>query len=342
MNSTIFILHQYCGTSEEYCGKCCQNGPCFFTHQPTNEPTRKPDNFKPGEILVKFKANVSITNSRLVITAARLAVSETIVTAAMRNMGDNVGIAVMQTELNVQEAIQAMLATGMVEYAEPNYIYTHQAVSNDPSVTNGHLWGMYSSFATGGGQANQYGIGATAAWNDGKNDCSGIYIGVIDTGIQITHPDLAANIGRNPGEIPGNGIDDDGNGLVDDVYGWDFFNNDASVYDAGGDDHGTHVAGTIGAVGGNGAGVAGVCWKVKMLSAKFLGPGEGLLSNAIKAVDYFTNLKNKGLNIVVTNNSWGGVGYSQALKDAIDRANTAGILFVVAAGTLRGGGLGTS
>ncbi len=79
-----------------------------------------------------------------------------------------------------------------------------------------------------------------------------------------THPDLAANVGTNPGEIAGNGVDDDGNGLVDDVYGWDFDGNNNTVFDGAGDDHGTHVAGTIGAVGGNGAGVAGVCWNVKL------------------------------------------------------------------------------
>jgi subtilisin family serine protease len=147
------------------------------------------------------------------------------------------------------------------------------------------------------------------------------------------HEDLSGNAGVNPGEIPGNGVDDDGNGLIDDVYGWDFDGNDNSLFDGTGDDHGTHVAGTIGGVGGNGIGVAGVVWNVKMIGAKFLGSRGGTTSNAIKSVDYFTDLKVRhGLNIVATNNSWGGGGYSQALKDAIDRANAAGILFIAAAG----------
>jgi subtilisin family serine protease len=147
-----------------------------------------------------------------------------------------------------------------------------------------------------------------------------------------THEDLALNAGTNPYEIAGNGIDDDGNGLKDDVYGWDFAGNNNTVFDGVGDDHGTHVAGTIGAVGGNRKGVAGVVWNVKLLNAKFLGSTGGSTANAIKAVDYFTNLKKKGLNIVATNNSWGGGGYSQGLKDAIDRAAAENILFIAAAG----------
>ena len=134
-------------------------------------------------------------------------------------------------------------------------------------------------------------------------------------------------------EIAGNGVDDDGNGLIDDVYGWDFDGNNNTVFDGTGDDHGTHVAGTIGGVGGNGKGVAGVVWNVKLLSAKFLGSRGGTTANAIKAVDYFTDLKqSQSLNIVATNNSWGGGGFSQALKGAIDRANAEGILFIAAAG----------
>jgi subtilisin family serine protease len=116
------------------------------------------------------------------------------------------------------------------------------------------------------------------------------------------------------------------------VYGWDFANSDNTVFDGTTDDHGTHVAGTIGGVGGNGKGVAGVNWTVRLLSAKFLGRNGGTTANAIKAVDYFTDLKNAGVNIVATNNSWGGGGFSQGLKDAIVRANAANVLFVAAAG----------
>lgn len=137
----------------------------------------------------------------------------------------------------------------------------------------------------------------------------------------------------NPFDAPGDGIDNDGNGYVDDVRGWDFYSNDASVYDGSGDDHGTHVAGTIGGVGGNGTGVAGVNWNVTMIPTKFLGTDGGTTTAAIKALDYLTDLKLRhGLNIVASNNSWGGGGYSSALHAAIIRGANAGILFVAAAG----------
>lgn len=221
-------------------------------------------------------------------------------------------------------------ADHMVEFVEPNWIYTHQATSNDPQYTSGNMWGMYGDATT---PANQWGSQAGEAWANNRTDCSSVYVGVIDEGYMFNHADLAANAGTNPGETAGNGIDDDGNGYIDDVNGWDFAGNNNTVFDGTIDDHGTHVAGTIGGVGGNGIGVAGVCWKVKLMSGKFLGSQGGTTANAIRAVDYFTDLKTRhNLNLVATNNSWGGGGFSQALADAINRANAADILFVAAAG----------
>jgi subtilisin family serine protease len=148
----------------------------------------------------------------------------------------------------------------------------------------------------------------------------------------FNHTDLAANFWTNSFD-PVDGADNDGNGFIDDVHGWDFDGNNNSTFDGTQDDHGTHVAGTIGAVGGNGTGVAGVCWNVKMISAKFLGRRGGTTANAVKAVDYFTDLKTRhGLNIVATNNSWGGGGASSSLQAAIERANGQNILFIAAAG----------
>jgi subtilisin family serine protease len=189
---------------------------------------------------------------------------------------------------------------------------------------------MYGSATT---PANQYGSGAAKAWANNKIGSSSVYIGVIDEGYMYTHTDLAGNAGVNPKEIAGNGKDDDGNGYIDDVYGWDFAGNNNTVYDGPSDDHGTHCAGTIGGKGGNGVGVAGVCWNVKLLSGKFLGSSGGTTANAIKAVDYFTDLKTRAsINLVATSNSWGGGGFSQGLYDAIVRANNKNILFVAAAG----------
>lgn len=286
--------------------------------------------YVPGEVLVKFRAGTTASARGAALGAANAAVAERILTAQMRRAGDDEGVMLVRTGLSVGAAIQALRGNAAVVYAEPNYIYQHDAVSNDPYFTNGSLWGMYGSSSS---PANQYGSQAAVAWAGNKTDCSNVYIGIIDEGYMYTHDDLAANVGTNPGEVAGNGVDDDGNGYVDDVYGWDFDGGNNTVFDGAGDDHGTHVAGTIGGVGGNGKGVAGVCWSVKLMDAKFLGRRGGTTANAVKAVDYFTDLKTRhGINLVATSNSWGGGGFTQSLQDAIERANAAGILFIAAAG----------
>ena len=284
----------------------------------------------PNEMLVKFKPGTSETAKLAVLERVNGKIKEKIATKAMERLGDLEGISLVTLPGAALEAISRVKGLPEVEYAEPNYVYTHQATSNDTYYTNGSLWGMYGSSTS---PANQFGTGAGTAWANNKTGSSTVYIGIIDEGYMYTHEDLAANAGVNPGEIANNGVDDDGNGYKDDVYGWDFDGNNNTVFDGVADDHGTHVAGTIGGIGGNGKGVAGVVWNVKLLSAKFLGKRGGTTANAIKAVDYFTDLKTRhGLNIVATNNSWGGGGYSKALYDAIERANQAGILFIAAAG----------
>jgi subtilisin family serine protease len=168
-------------------------------------------------------------------------------------------------------------------------------------------------------------------------------VGIIDEGVQFTHPDLAGQIWTNPYDAA-DGVDNDGNGYIDDIHGWDFDGNDNSIYDGGTrgslDDHGTHVAGTIGAKA-NTAGVVGVNWNITIISTKFLGRRGGTTANAIKAIDYLNDLKTRhGMNIVASNNSWGGGGFSQALQDAIERANAANILFIAAAGNGGSDGVG--
>ena len=232
--------------------------------------------------------------------------------------------------VSVATAIQALQDDPAVEYAEPNWIYQHAATSNDPYYTNGSLWGMYGSTSS---PANQFGSQAAVAWGAGHTDCSNVVVGVIDEGIYFSHEDLAANMWVNPYDAADGG-DNDGNGYTDDIRGWNFVDNNNQIFKAGGDNHGTHVAGTIAGVGGNGKGVAGVCWSgVKVISGKFLGSNGGTTANAIKAIDYMTDLKTRhNLNLVATNNSWGGGGFSQALQDAITRAGNANILFIAAAG----------
>lgn len=174
-------------------------------------------------------------------------------------------------------------------------------------------------------------IQAPVAW-DLAPQGSAIVVAVIDSGIDVSHPDLAAMIWANPGEVA-NGVDDDGNGLVDDGQGWDFFHNDATVSDDPAEDaHGTHVAGTIGAVRDNSIGVAGVAGNVRLMPVKFLGTvggvsGVGSTSGAIAAITY---ARQKGARII--NASWGGDQPSQALCDAVAAAVADGVLFVAAAG----------
>jgi thermitase len=241
---------------------------------------------------------------------------------------------VERVKLNGSTGVAASIRTfeddPSVEYAEPDYVVTRTATSTDPQVTTGRLWGMYGDASS---PANPYGSQAMEAWTKNFVGSTKVYVGVIDEGIDHSHPDLAANVWNNPFD-PADGIDNDGNGYVDDVHGWDFVHRDRTVYDGGtGDTHGTHVAGTMGGVGGNGIGVAGVNWNVTMISTKFLGANGGYISDAVKALDYLVDLKRRhGLNIVASNNSWGGGGYSQTLLDAINRSGDAGMLFVAAAG----------
>ena len=286
--------------------------------------------FAADEVIVQFRADATDADKARVMGRVNGARADVLSRGNGRGRGQGELLNV-RGQADIVDVLAELYADDAVEFAEPNWIVQHAATSNDTYYTNGSLWGMYGNASS---PANQYGSQAAEVWaQSGGTDCSNVVVGIIDEGYMYTHADLAPNAFKNPGEIAGNGRDDDGNGYVDDVYGWDFDGNNNTVFDGTADDHGTHVAGTIGAVGGNGTGVAGVCWSVKLMSAKFLGSRGGTTANAIKAVDYFTDLKQRhGLNLVATNNSWGGGGFSQALKDAIDRADAAGILFIAAAG----------
>lgn len=211
------------------------------------------------------------------------------------------------------EAISEFESDPDVLYAEPNYRVHTMAVPTDPSYSQ--LWGMEK-------------IRASAAW-DATTGSANVVVAVIDSGIDVNHPDLKANLWVNQLELNGRpGVDDDGNGIIDDIYGYNAITGSADLTDDVG--HGTHVAGTIGAVGNNGIGVAGVNWNVRIMACKFIGPTGGNEADAISCLHYVADQKRRGVNIVATSNSWGGGPYSRALSDAIDAQRD--ILFIAAAG----------
>lgn len=204
--------------------------------------------------------------------------------------------------------------------AERDFLVFPTLAPNDASFSQ--LWGMHNTRQTGGTEDAD--IDAPEAWEISTGSRA-VLVGVIDTGVDRSHPDLAANMWTNPGEVLGNGLDDDGNGFVDDSHGWDFFSDDNDPMDE--NNHGTHCAGTIGAVGNNSSGVVGVCWQVSIVGVRFLGPSGGATSDAIDCVNYA-----RLLNVDLTSNSWGGGGASSLLEDAITNAGLAGQLFIAAAG----------
>lgn len=283
----------------------------------------------PTQVLVQFRFGVGEEAKEALLRRVEAQVEEVVVPQERRSdfKGD-LELWNLPPGLTVAQAVRDLQREPAIEFLEPNWIYQHQATSNDPYYLNGALWGMYGD---GTSPSNAFGSQAGEAWVS-RTDCSSVYVGIIDEGMMWSHEDLAGNVWTNPYD-PVDGVDNDGNGYADDIHGWDFAGNDNTVYDGSGDDHGTHVAGTVAARGGNGSGVAGVCWQLQLVSVKFLGRNGGTTANAIKAVNYVTDLKTRhGLNFVATNNSWGGGGYSTGLYNAIASAGAANILFVAAAG----------
>lgn len=205
--------------------------------------------------------------------------------------------------------------TGIASISAPDHLQFTMTLPNDTRY--GDLWGLQR-------------INAEQAWVEETGESS-VVVAVIDSGIDIGHPDLDGNLWNNPGEIPGNSIDDDGNGYIDDIWGWDFFSNDGWPGDS--DGHGTHVSGTIGAEGNNGRDVVGVNWDISLITAR-TGESETLVTEAIiDSLDYLADLKEvRGIPLVATNNSWGSSGSNPALLQAIVRQRNAGIVFVAAAG----------
>lgn len=213
---------------------------------------------------------------------------------------------------SVDVSLARLRDAGIGWRVEPDYIQFSDMVPDD--YDGGQLWGLET-------------VQAPVAWS-ASTGSTGVVAGIIDSGIDRHHPDLAANVWRNEAETA-NDRDDDGNGLVDDLYGWDFATNDNDPSDANG--HGTHVAGIVGAVGNNGDGVVGVAWRVKLLALR-CGDQNLATSSVIQALDYLSDLKRRGVPVAVVNNSYGSTNSISTQKDSIVRARQEGILFVAAAG----------
>lgn len=290
-----------------------------------------------GELLVKFKGQAP---SKMMFKSGVGAeiIKKFDISSTSRDGNDGELCHVKLKGVSVKDALAIAQSNSNIEYAEPNYIIRvpEDQIGRDSSATNGvtvssegtkpndlknELWGLKNE-GQGGGKPGAD-ISAEMAWNiTTGSKTNGPLIAVIDTGVDINHQDLINNIYTNPGEIPNNGIDDDGNGYIDDVHGYNFNGKNADPMDN--HSHGTHCAGTIGAEGNNGIGITGVNWDAQILPIKFMNRGGGSTADAIEAVIYATKMGAK-----VCSNSWGGGGYSQALHDAI--AAYPG-LFIAAAG----------
>lgn len=279
-------------------------------------------NFAPDKLIVKLEEDATATDLEAINQQNNASTDEDLPRS-------QVNVVDLPSDLPVREAERRYESSPDVEFAEPDFILkpSQTTTANDPDYPR--LYGLNNTGQDGG--TADADVDAPEAWSATTGD-PGTVVAVIDEGVDTNHPDLRNNIWTNPDEIPNNGIDDDNNTYVDDVNGWDFANNDATVYDpdpisGAGDEHGTHVAGTIAAEGNNNVGVVGVNWRTRIMPLKFLGPGGGYTSDAIKALNYAVAEGAK-----ISNNSWGGGGKSQALLDAINRADAAGHLFVAAAG----------
>ena len=279
------------------------------------------------ELIIKYSEAVSDLDLERTFKKGRLKFRKYVHTRSMRSRG-KIGLVCASTTLGLEQAIQALRQDPAVEYVEPNFTVTTQAVSNDPFFTNGDLWAV---------DDNIFGSRASSAWAAGLTGSSSVHVAIIDDGAQITHEDLAFNMWTNPYEIDGDDIDNDGNGFTNDVKGWNFTgeiadesNEPYNMADA----HGTLVAGLIGAVGGNGIGSVGVNWNVTMIPLRSLSGGSGSVLDIIEAIDYCTDLKtlHPEMHLVAINASFGFAGYSLFLHEAVIRAANKDILFIAAAG----------
>jgi subtilisin family serine protease len=291
----------------------------FSTLQSKNKKVKKKEEYVSDELIVKFKKGV---NSEAVLSKYGLQTKKKI-----KSMG--ISLVKLKKNQTVKGLMGTLSKDPNVLAVQPNYKYYPHSMPNDPYVQE--LWGLHNIGQSINGVKGKadVDINAPEAWELVKNKTlNEVVVAVIDTGVDINHPDLKDRIWVNEAEKNGDpGVDDDENGYIDDIHGWDFYNDDNTVFDPeDGDEHGTHVAGTIAASMNNEIGVAGIAPNAKIMPLKFLGPDGGYTFDAIEAIEYA-----KKMGVKISNNSWGGYGGydGDALEQAIENS---GMLFIAAAG----------
>ena len=301
-------------------------------HNPEILPanTSQQEEYAPGELLIKFKdsarakviapQNTGISSVNQLNSKNRVSSIQSLIPKKEKPAALDIYKIKLPPGQDIKKLAQEYSRDPNIEYAEPNYQVEIDRTPNDPYYSSHGSWGQSYDDLWG---LKKISVGSAWDMETGK---SSVVVGVIDTGADRTQPDLTANIWTNPREIPGNGIDDDGNGYIDDTWGWDFYNGDNDPTDDHG--HGTHCAGTIAAVTNNNLGVAGISWQSKIMPLKFLSSGgSGWTSDAIDAIYYGVA---NGAKIL--SNSWGGRSRSASLQNAINYAYSNGVVFVAAAG----------
>lgn len=298
----------------------------------------------PGEILITFRDQDAFTASQssslkqVKQALVQILGADSVHSITPLQMDESIAKVVLKDSTKTEAAI-SQITTALqaeVKYAEPNYIYSvndfpaNNGAPNDPYFSK--QWDMANSgqmdHPEGKNGKSGSDINVLPLWKEGVTGERKLLVAVVDSGIDYTHPDLAANIYKNPGEVPANGIDDDANGVVDDVYGANFSKGAGIGNGRDDNNHGTHCAGTIGAVGNDRNGISGVNWAVSMLPVKFLAAsGKGTLEGAVNAIKYTTKMGAK-----IISNSWGGGAYSEIMKAAIKASGDSGALFIAAAG----------